>query len=70
MPLLDRGVVVYLDDILIYSKSIDEHKQLLQEVFSILHKNNIYLKESKCNLFLQQIEFLGHTIDAQGVHVE
>ena len=69
MPLLDKGVVVYLDDILIYSKTIEEHKNLLHHIFSILASNKIFLKESKCNLFLESIEFLGHTINSEGVHV-
>ncbi len=50
--LLDVCVLVYLDDILIYSKSLEEHKMHLKKVFSILQKFNFRLKESKCALFL------------------
>ena len=50
--LLDVCVVVYIDDILIYSKSIAEHKKDLAKVFSLLEKNKLRLKESKCSLFL------------------
>ena len=50
--LLDRGVLVYLDDVLIYSKTIKEHKQLLRSVFDLLQYNRLFVKESKCALFL------------------
>ena len=50
--LLDVCVLVYLDDILIYSKSLEEHKVHLKKVFGILQKFNFRLKESKCALFL------------------
>ena len=50
--LLDKCVLVYIDDILIFSKNIDEHKQHLREVFHILQLHNFRLKEKKCALFL------------------
>ncbi len=68
--LLDRGVLVYLDDILIYSRTQEEHIELLKEVFNLLRKNRLYIKESKCALFLENVEFLGHVISAKGVSVE
>ena len=63
-------MLVYLDDILIYSKTVDEHRKLLHEVFSLLEEHQLYVKESKCSLFLESIEFLGHVIDSNGVLVE
>ena len=51
--LLDAGVVCYLDDLLIYTKSVDEHIVMLDRVFAILAKNKLYLKDSKCHLFLE-----------------
>ena len=51
--LLDEGVLCYLDDLLIYSKSIQQHKQTLRKVFSILAKYKLHIKESKCHLFLE-----------------
>ena len=68
--LLDIGVLVYLDDVLLYSCNIEEHKELLIKVFSILNKNKLYVKKSKCSLFLESVEFLGRVIDKNGVSVE
>ena len=68
--LLDKCVVVYIDDILIYSKSIAEHKKHLAKVFELLNENKLRLKESKCLLFLESVEFLGHQIDHEGIKVE
>jgi hypothetical protein len=50
--LLDKGVVCYLDDLLLYSRSIEEHKILLDSVFTLLHKNKLFVKDSKCHFFL------------------
>ncbi len=50
--LLDEGVLCYLDDLLIYSKTVKEHKILLDKVFALLNKNKLFIKESKCHLFL------------------
>lgn len=68
--LLDKCVLVYLDDILIYSRDVSQHVQDVHEVFKILDKHNLRLKESKCALFLESCEFLGHTISASGLAVE
>ena len=68
--LLDRGVIVYLDDILIYTKTVEEHVKLLDDVFALLQKYKLYLKESKCSLFLEKINFLGHVISSEGVSME
>ena len=64
--LLDIGVVVYLDDVLLYSEDIKSHKKLLEKVFKILSDNKLYVKESKCSLFLESVEFLGHVVDHRG----
>ena len=62
--LLDKGVLVYLDDILVYSKSVEEHVALLDHVFSLFSKYKLYLKESKCSLFLNKVNFLGHVVSS------
>lgn len=51
--LLDNGVLCYLDDLLLYSKTVEEHKVLLDKVFGLLNKYKLYIKESKCHLFLE-----------------
>ena len=68
--MLDKGVLIYLDDILVYSKIIEEHKKLLDRVFYYLNLNKLYLKEKKCSLFLEKINFLGHVISKDGVSME
>ncbi|CAI5461314.1 unnamed protein product [Closterium sp. Yama58-4] len=59
-PLLDECVVVYLDDILIYSKNMKEHVEHLRKVFEILRKNKFYVKLSKSDFALKKVQFLGH----------
>ena len=68
--LLDRGVVIFLDDILIYSKTADEHEALLREVFTRLRQHQLFAKESKCELWRKEVTFLGHVINEQGVSME
>ncbi|CAI7785304.1 unnamed protein product [Closterium sp. NIES-54] len=69
-PLLDECVVVYLDDILIYSKNMKEHVDHLRKVFEILRKNKFYVKLSKSDFALKKVQFLGHMVSAEGVHVD
>ncbi|CAI7889202.1 unnamed protein product [Closterium sp. NIES-53] len=69
-PLLDECVVVYLDDILIYSKNMKEHVEHLRKVFEILRRNKFYVKLSKSDFALKKVQFLGHMVSAEGVHVD
>ena len=59
-PFLDKSVVVYLDDIVVFNKSMEEHKKHLEKVFEALRKNRLYLKKSKCVFGHTEIPFLGH----------
>ena len=68
--LLDKSVVVFLDDILIYSKTEEEHKQHLLQVLDILRKNQLYAKLPKCQLFKRSVNFLGHVLDEHGLSME
>lgn len=67
---LDRFVVVYLDDILVYSRSRDEHEEHLRTVLQVLRENKLYAKLNKCAFYRTEIEFLGHVISADGVYME
>lgn len=66
-PLLGRCVVVYLDDILVYSKSPDDHMRDLRAVLQILKDNSLYAKLSKCEFNMPEVTFLGHVVSAAGV---
>ena len=68
--LLDICVVVYLDDVLIYSRNEKEHDEHLTRVLQLLRQNKLYAKLSKCELYMKQISFLGHTLSKDGVHME
>ena len=70
MPFLDQFVVVYLDDILVYSKSKEEHLAHLRAVFDKLREEKLYAKESKCEFARGSIEYLGHIISAEGVRMD
>ncbi|XP_028763323.1 uncharacterized protein LOC114721630 [Neltuma alba] len=69
-PYLDQFVVVFIDDILIYSKSEEEHRKHLRIVLQILRENKLYAKLSKCEFWLKEVKFLGHVVSAKGVAVD
>ncbi|KAA3457187.1 DNA/RNA polymerases superfamily protein [Gossypium australe] len=66
-PYLDRFVVVFIDDILIYSRDEAEHAKHLRIVLQILREKQLYAKFSKCEFWLKEISFLGHVISASGI---
>ena len=70
MDFLDKFVVVFIDDILIYSKSQDEQKEHLRAVLQRLRDHQLYAKFSKCEFWLQQVGFLGHILSAEGISVD
>ena len=67
--LLDHCVVVYLDDILVFSRTLSEHTKHLRMVLDLLQKNKFYAKLKKCHFFQQHITFLGHDINQEGMHI-
>ncbi|GKD95582.1 hypothetical protein Tco_1379479 [Tanacetum coccineum] len=69
-PYLDKFVIVFIDDILIYSKSKEEHKGHLRLVLELLRKKKLYAKFSKCEFWLQEVHFLGHVVNQSGIHVD
>ena len=69
-PLLDICVIVFIDDILVYSRSNQEHKERLRNVLSILREKKLYAKFSKCEFWLNEIAFLGNVISGKGISVD
>ncbi|GJP38824.1 hypothetical protein CLOM_g23232 [Closterium sp. NIES-68] len=69
-PLLDKCVIVYLDDILIYSTTREQHLKDLEAVFSLLQQHRLITKGSKCEFLKQELEFLGHVISIDGVKID
>src|SRR5215470_3867541 len=68
--LLDDYVIVYIDDILIYSKIPEDYYRYLDEVLKRLQQHKLYAKKSKCVFGIKKIEFLGHVVSAAGLHVD
>ena len=69
MEYLDKFVVVYIDGILIYSKTKEEHAEHLRLVLTKLREHRLYAKFSKCEFWLKELIFLGHVVSANGVAV-
>ena len=69
-PYLDRFVVVFMDDILIYSQSKWEHEYHLRIVLKLLRDHQLFAKFSKCEFWLTKVRFLGHAVSASGVSVD
>jgi hypothetical protein len=70
MPELDKFVMVFIDDILIYSKNEEEHARHLWIILTRLREHQLYAKFSKCAFWLEEIQFLGHVLSAKGIAVD
>ncbi|GJY67241.1 putative reverse transcriptase domain-containing protein [Tanacetum coccineum] len=69
-PYLDKFVIVFIDDILIYLKNKEEHEGHLKLILELLKKEELYVKFSKCKFWIPKVQFLGHVIERKGIHVD
>ena len=70
MEYLDKFVVVFIDDILVFSKTEEEHEQHLRMVLDKLREQQLYAKFSKCEFWLREVGFLGHVLTGEGLSVD
>ncbi|KAI3744455.1 hypothetical protein L1987_57536 [Smallanthus sonchifolius] len=69
-PYLDKFVIVFIDDILIYSRTKEEHEHHLKLILELLRNEKFYAKISKCEFWIREVHFLGHVINKKGIHVD
>ncbi|KAI3761819.1 hypothetical protein L1987_52241 [Smallanthus sonchifolius] len=69
-PYLEKFVIVFIDDILIYSKTKKDHEEHLRLVLDLLKKETLFAKFSKCEFWLNEVQFLGHIVNEKGIHVD
>ena len=70
LPYVDQFVMVFIDDILVYSKDWEDHDTHLQVVLETSRKEQLYAKLSKCEFWLREVSFLGHIISEEGIQVD
>ncbi|GJY62621.1 putative reverse transcriptase domain-containing protein [Tanacetum coccineum] len=69
-PYLDKFVIFFIDDILIYSKDKKEHEEHLKAILKLLKEEKLYAKFSKCEFWIPKVQFVDHVIDSRGIHVD
>jgi len=67
---LDKFVVVFVDEILIYSKTKEQHKEHLKIILQVLREHQLYAKLSKCDFYKDKIQYMGHVISVDGISVD
>jgi len=70
MPELDKFIVVFIDDILVYSENAEDHEEHLRVVLTRLREHKLYAKFSKCEFWLKKVPFLGHVLSEDGISVD
>ncbi|CAI7776529.1 unnamed protein product [Closterium sp. NIES-53] len=68
--ILEKKIIVYLDDIMVYTKTREEHLRDLEEVFRRLQQNQLITKGSKCEFLQPELEFLGHVVSGEGIKID
>ncbi|KAK3528443.1 hypothetical protein QTP70_000146 [Hemibagrus guttatus] len=68
--LLGKGVIAYIDDILVYSSSMEEHVRMVREVLGRLQQHHLYVKLEKCEFHQSTVTFLGYVISRHGVEMD
>ena len=63
-------MILFIDDILIYSRSKEEHAEHLKAILTLLREEKLYAKFSKCDFWIEKVQFLEHVIDSKGIHVD
>jgi len=69
-PYLDTFVIVFIDDILVYSKNEEEHVKHLAEMLKLLREHHLYAKLNNCSFFLSEVHYLGHVVSKEGIVVD
>ena len=69
-PYLDKFVIVFIDDILVYLRNKEEHEQHLRTVLQTLREKQLYAKFSKCEFWIDEVIFLGHVVSGRGIEVD
>nr|GEX07712.1 putative reverse transcriptase domain, ribonuclease H-like domain, aspartic peptidase domain protein [Tanacetum cinerariifolium]GEX16415.1 putative reverse transcriptase domain, ribonuclease H-like domain, aspartic peptidase domain protein [Tanacetum cinerariifolium] len=69
-PFLDKFMIVFIDDILIYSNNKKEHKEHLKAILELFKKEELYVKFSKCEFWIPKVQFFSHVIDSKGIHMD
>ena len=67
---LDKFVIVFIDDILVYSKNEEEHDEHLAKILRFLRENHLYAKINKCGFFHTEVQFLGHVVSKEGISMD
>ena len=67
---IGKSIIVFIDDILVYTETLEEHQAILRQVLQTLEKNELYLKTKKCEFFREKVSFLGHVISYNKVEMD